>query len=110
MSDSPPLDIAAQVKSLAKTIGYTACGITSAAPFEEYGRAIDDMIEQLPETRELYEGMRRRQYPVAKITGMMIARMMNLNHEAITPSGGSTHPSAFLVNAISFRPPPKLPV
>jgi epoxyqueuosine reductase len=60
MSDSPPLDLAAQVKSLAKTIGYTACGITSAAPFEEYGRAIDDMIEQLPETRDLYEGMRRR--------------------------------------------------
>lgn len=49
-----------QVKQLAAEVGYVACGITTAEPFERYAQALDARTEAFPETRPHYEPMRRR--------------------------------------------------
>lgn len=59
-------DLVGLIKQLAAEVGYSACGIASAEPFEEYGRALDDRIGRFPETRPLYEEMRHRANPRAR--------------------------------------------
>ncbi|MEI6807491.1 MAG: 4Fe-4S double cluster binding domain-containing protein [bacterium] len=54
------------IKSLASDLGYAACGITSADPFEDYTAALDDRIKRFPETATLYDQMRHRAYPQKK--------------------------------------------
>ena len=58
-------DLVEQIKTLAREIGYTACGIITSDPFEEFGQALDNRIKQFPETAELYDGMRKRVDPKA---------------------------------------------
>lgn len=52
--------LAAQIKRVAADCGYIACGITSAEPFDDYRRILDQRSTQHPETGPLYEPLRRR--------------------------------------------------
>lgn len=54
------------IKVLASDIGYAACGITSADPFEDYAAALDERIKRFPETTSLYDEMRHRAFPRRK--------------------------------------------
>jgi len=56
-------ELARRVKAIAAETGYAACGITSADPFEDYARALDERIARFPEAAELYEAMRYRVDP-----------------------------------------------
>ncbi len=58
-------DLAVWIKKLAAELGYTACGITTAEPFEDFARVLDERIEQFPEAADLYAGMRGRIDPRA---------------------------------------------
>jgi len=51
------VSLAAAVKRLAAEAGYADCGITTAEPFEEYGRAVRRLMERFPEAADLYERM-----------------------------------------------------
>jgi epoxyqueuosine reductase len=55
--------MADRIKALAREVGYTACGITSARPFTDYRRALSDRVRRFPEAAELYEPMRGRVDP-----------------------------------------------
>jgi len=55
-----------QIKALASEIGYSACGVTSAEPFDDYTAALDDRVKRFPETTRLYDEMRHRAFPRQK--------------------------------------------
>lgn len=57
--------LAAEVKSLARRAGYTACGIAGVEPFEDYRHALQDRIARFPEVAALYERMASRADPRA---------------------------------------------
>ena len=57
--------LAAEIKGLASDAGFAACGITSAAPFEDHTRALDRLIARFPETAPLYSRLRSRSDPHA---------------------------------------------
>jgi epoxyqueuosine reductase len=58
-------NLAAEIKKLAREVGYVACGITHAGPFEEYARRLDELMVRFPGTRPLYDYMRYRVDPRA---------------------------------------------
>ncbi|MEI6218508.1 MAG: hypothetical protein WCP86_06385, partial [bacterium] len=58
--------IASLIKALASEIGYSACGVTSAEPFDDYTAALDDRVKRFPETTRLYDEMRHRAFPRQK--------------------------------------------
>jgi epoxyqueuosine reductase len=57
------VELANKVKQLAAEVGYVACGVTTAEPFERYAQALDARTDAFPETRPHYEPMRRRVDP-----------------------------------------------
>ena len=44
----------AQIKEKACQLGFSACGIIPAAPFEEYRKALDERVKAFPQSKELY--------------------------------------------------------
>ncbi|TFH15978.1 MAG: epoxyqueuosine reductase [Lentisphaerales bacterium] len=60
-----PEQLAAELKALAADAGFSACGITSAAPFEEYIEALDKLTTRFQGTIPLYERMRTKSDPRA---------------------------------------------
>ena len=61
-----PSVLASEIKSLALEAGYTACGITTAEPFEDYRAALDEHVRRFPETAPLYSRMKGRIDPKAE--------------------------------------------
>ena len=55
-----------QIKTLASEIGYVKCGVTTADPFEDYARALEERARLFPEQRELWLKMKHRAYPREK--------------------------------------------
>ena len=55
-----------QIKTIATSIGYEACGIAGAEPFVEYRQAIQRFSQQFPESADLYQSMDRRTDPRAR--------------------------------------------
>lgn len=51
---------ALEIKKLATKVGYTACGITSTEPFDEFGVVIEERIRRFPEAIHLYAPLRKR--------------------------------------------------
>ncbi len=58
--------LASDIKELAQEIGYVACGITSARPFNTFGRTVRDLIKRFPEAESLYGWMLNREDPRIK--------------------------------------------
>jgi len=54
------IELTKKIKEYARECGFVACGITRAEDFEGYGRALDNLIIQFPETEPLYRHMYRR--------------------------------------------------
>lgn len=54
-----------EIKEFAKQIGYTDCGIISAEPFEEFGKALQNRIERFPEISHLYTPLWERMDPLS---------------------------------------------
>ncbi len=48
------MSLEAQIKALASETGYAACGITTAAPFEDYRKALELHQRRFPEAARLY--------------------------------------------------------
>jgi len=46
---------AKQIKEKALQLGYTACGIIPAKPFEEYRKALDERIAAFPNSADHYK-------------------------------------------------------
>lgn len=55
--------LALAIKHLAREVGFAACGITSAEPFEEFGVAIQERMKRFPEASHLYSPMQERVAP-----------------------------------------------
>jgi epoxyqueuosine reductase len=53
-----------QIKSLASTLGYHACGIAGVNPFEDYRASIHKLAQRFPESAELCRRMERRAEPL----------------------------------------------
>lgn len=51
-----------RIKELAQSVGFTACGITSAEPFEEFQAAIKKRMERFPEAAHLYAPLAKRMF------------------------------------------------
>lgn len=49
-----------QIKQLAAEVGYVACGITGAEPFEDYRAALQERIRCFPEAADLYRELEGR--------------------------------------------------
>ena len=47
-----------KIKSKAKELGYTACGIIPASSFDEYASELDKRSELFPESKKLYDDFR----------------------------------------------------
>ena len=56
-------DFKHRIKALAADVGYVACGTTSAEPFPEYVRVLDELIRRFPQAAHLYDRMRYRVDP-----------------------------------------------
>lgn len=48
------MSLESQIRDLARSVGYADCRFTSAAPFEDYRRAIEDRQLRFPEAAGLY--------------------------------------------------------
>lgn len=59
MSDS----LTNAIKTLALHTGYVACGITSAAPFDEFANALKDRVSRYPSCAPLYQDLSGRSNP-----------------------------------------------
>ena len=57
------MSLESQIRDLAHSIGYAGCRFTSAEPFEDYRRALEDRQRQFPEAAGLYAAMRGRADP-----------------------------------------------
>lgn len=60
------MTLVGSIKALAAEVGYAACGITSAGPFDDYAAAVEDRIRHFPEAGSLYGEMRHRANPGRK--------------------------------------------
>ena len=58
-----PAALADRVKRAAAEIGYVRCGITTTAPFHEFGAAVERLIAGQPQLSPLYERFRARVDP-----------------------------------------------
>ncbi len=56
-------ELAARARQLAADIGYVACGITTAEPFDRYAEALGACIRAFPEASPLYQPLRIRVDP-----------------------------------------------
>lgn len=56
-------ELASEIKELAVKVGYAACGITTAEPFEKFALAIEERINRFPKAAHLYAEMRKRANP-----------------------------------------------
>jgi epoxyqueuosine reductase len=59
-------DLAARVKDLAREVGYSACGITTAQPFDNFRRAVEERSRRFPEAAHLYSPLLGRADPRAR--------------------------------------------
>lgn len=59
----PVMTIKEQIKSLATSLGYHACGITTTEPFEQYREALRQHTAHFPDDAELYHSMESRISP-----------------------------------------------
>lgn len=57
-----------EIKSLASRIGYVACGICSAEPFDQFALALRDHIAHAPEHERLYQDLAWRTNPQQRST------------------------------------------
>ena len=55
--------LSGKIKSKAKDLGYTACGIIPAASFDEFLKEIDKRSELFPNTKEFYDIFRGMSEP-----------------------------------------------
>jgi len=55
-----PDDLKAAIRQLAAGIGYVRCGVTSAAPFDEFAQSIRSRALQFPESAQLYAPLANR--------------------------------------------------
>jgi len=65
------IELTKKIKECARECGFVACGITKAENFEEYEKALENLIRQFPEIEPLYRPMYKRAkvkdlYPWAK--------------------------------------------
>ena len=56
-----------QIKTLASTLGYHACGITTTDPFEEYREALRQHAARFPDDAVLYQNMESRIAPRQRV-------------------------------------------
>lgn len=54
-----------QIKRLAASAGYAACGITGVEPFADYLAALRMLAERFPDSASLYQRMERRASPLS---------------------------------------------
>lgn len=59
------MNIETQIKDLASRIGYAACGVADAEPFEEFRSAVETHMQREPETAGLYADLLKRVDPRA---------------------------------------------
>jgi epoxyqueuosine reductase len=54
------MTLQAQIKTLARDVGYAACGIAGAEPFEDYRAALEERMRRFPEAAALYRELEGR--------------------------------------------------
>jgi len=56
-------ELASKIKEKAKELGFFACGIRMASPFEEFLENVKKRISRFPESKALYEKLLQYGYP-----------------------------------------------
>lgn len=61
------MEAKAQIKALAKELGYHACGITGVQPFADYHSALEERARRFPDAATLYQTMAHRGHPTTYV-------------------------------------------